>query len=328
MNMQTFGFMLKTYANDLVNVNRLLASFQEFNESQIDLVIVCPASDRELFNHFASSNIQLLDEESIDVELAVDAINGIRPGYINQEILKLSFWRTGYFENYLCLDSDAEFIRPISINDYMRDAENPYTILHDDKDLRIDPAYQEMWNVRSGSLAKIVEHLGMDSKLSWPTCHGFQIIQSRVMKEFEKNVLHSRNLTFLDLMKISPYEFSWYNYYLQLSGQRIYQIEPLFKYFHTPYQLIEAKLNGVTKEHLSKAYCGIVMTSNFTGQGYEYSQSRFKMLARFVSLRDLVCALIYKSKTGTESANHSSRRMLKRLVGPTWTHRIKEKLNK
>ena len=40
---------------------------------------------------------------------------GLSAGYINQEIVKLCFWETGLADNYLCLDSDAEFVRDFHV---------------------------------------------------------------------------------------------------------------------------------------------------------------------------------------------------------------------
>ena len=328
MYRETFGFMLKTYRNDLINVERLISSYVLFNDSNLPLKIVCSTVDLELFKKFVGPNISILEEENIPVDLATDFVNGIRPGYINQEILKLAFWRTGFFKHYLCLDSDAEFIRPIKLSDYMHDTENPYTILHDDKDLRADPAYRNMWLSRDLSLIKIQDFLGMDKSVPWPTCHGFQIIQSEVMRSFEEQVLKGRKLTYLDLMKISPYEFSWYNYYLQSCELDIFQIEPLFKYFHTPSQLLQSKIANLTKEDLANSYCGIIMTSNFTGQGFDYNQSRFKFLARYLSFEELLRSCVYKLKIWSEGLNHGTRRRVKRLFGPANTQYIRGVLRK
>ncbi len=43
-----------------------------------------------------------------------EPVAGIRPGYINQEIVKLAFWELGLTENYFCVDSDAVFVRPFA----------------------------------------------------------------------------------------------------------------------------------------------------------------------------------------------------------------------
>ena len=64
------------------------------------------------FQKFKESNIEIFSDESItDYLVEDDSVMGIRPGYINQEIVKLAFWEKGLCENYFCMDSDGVFIR-------------------------------------------------------------------------------------------------------------------------------------------------------------------------------------------------------------------------
>ena len=93
-------------------------------------------------NKFSGKNVTLHSDESITKELVNDySIRGIRPGYINQEIIKLSFWKKRLCKNYFCMDSDGVFIRNFYISDFMYDKNTPFTVLVEDNELKVDPEY-------------------------------------------------------------------------------------------------------------------------------------------------------------------------------------------
>ena len=111
-----FAILLKTYKGDLKYVERLLISFHKHNIENIPLYLVCPEVELGIFRHFTGKNIYICSDESVTNELVCDdSILGIRPGYINQEIIKLSFWEKKVCNNYFCLDSDIVFIRDFSV---------------------------------------------------------------------------------------------------------------------------------------------------------------------------------------------------------------------
>ena len=103
--------MLKSYGGDFDIAARLVTSFSAHNVEFLPLDIVVPPEDVEKFSIFLSDQISVISEDTIPTRFAVNQVNGIRPGYINQEIVKLAFHRLKRFEAYLCLDSDAIFLR-------------------------------------------------------------------------------------------------------------------------------------------------------------------------------------------------------------------------
>jgi hypothetical protein len=190
-------------------------------------------------------------------------------GWIQQQIVKSSFWKLGIAENYVCIDSDSYFIRPFTVEDFMFDDETPYTVIHEQKELFTwsRPRIQQLgFNPKDGfmndrkKIMDIFERGGRyydfgPSPVIW---------SSKVWKSLEQNYQIPNNLTFEDLLKYSHSEFSWYGEaLLAFKSISIYPIEPLFKVFHFPLQLIEYKRDGITEEMISENHLGIVLQSNY-----------------------------------------------------------------
>ena len=174
-------------------------------------------------------------------QLTDQPLGGIRPGYINQEVIKLAFSGLGLANNYLPIDSDAVILRPFGAKDLMFDDQTPFSILVEDNDLKVDPAYYEQNCIgRAQSLAKIAEILDFQD-LRMLTCHGHQILSTRVIESLNEDFLAPKGWTYLDMLAESPYEFSWYNFWLQKSRPiRIEIREPLFKVVHSASQTLNS----------------------------------------------------------------------------------------
>lgn len=308
--MPTFGMMLKTYRGDLAYAERLIVSYTTYNADAIPLFIVVPQFDLEAFEKFKSKNITLFSDESITTHLVSDdSVRGIRPGYVNQEIIKLAFWEKKVCENYLCLDSDGEFIRDFFVSDFMYDSKTPYTILVEDNELKVEPEYYRThWQGREKSIRKIQETISLTDKRML-TCHGFAILSAKVLESLYKNFMVPRQLTYRDLLKISPYEFSWYNMWLQKDKTiPLYQKEPIFKYFHHKNHHLDYLRKGITLTDIARGYVGIVINSNYSrgygivsyddGEGYLLSFNEITTHSRNI-VRSIFLMLYKKMKIYT-----------------------------
>lgn len=273
MNKQKFCFLCKTFQGDFIYVKRLLESFKRFNTDSIQLVLCFPEGDRKNFDEIIDisllDNIHFIYEEFfskylIDSDLVTPEYT-IRPGYINQEIIKLAFWELDFAESYMPVDSDAEFIRSFGYKDFLTSDGVPYTILLEDNELQVDPIYYNKcsWEKRKQLILKIAKVIDYEVPVLL-TAHGFCILSSAVLLNFFTVFMLPNNYTYVDLMKISPYEFSWYNLWLQKTQViPLHYREPLFKYFHTYDQLKWYRWQGITREDISRGYLGIVVNSNF-----------------------------------------------------------------
>jgi hypothetical protein len=289
--------LLKSYAGDFEYAKRLIASFNEFNPESIHLYAVVPQADLGLFAEFASDTITVLPEERLGQYLVDHEVAGIRPGYINQEIVKIAFWELGLAENYFCVDSDAVFVRPLHREDFMFDASTPYTVLVEDNELKVEPRYyMQHWQGREPQLRKIQQLVGLQDRRVL-TCHGHQIFSARVLKSLKDDFMEPRGWSYEDLLEQAPYEFTWYNMWLQKA--RIIPIEirePLVKVFHHEEQELEHALRGITNADIARGYVALVVNSNYARTWGDHSEatSLEMALARYVPLTTLAKAFVRK----------------------------------
>jgi len=264
--MHKIAILVVTYIEDIEYVERLLISYKEHNADNIPLYIVVPESDLETFEKFTDEGIELLALESITNDLVHDrSVFGFRPGYVNQQIIKLAFWEKRLCENYFCMDSDGEFIRDFFVSDFMYDNDTPFTILVEDNELAVEPEYyRDYWKDREKLIRRIQEEVGLKDRRML-TCHGFAILSCKVLESLHDNYLLPNNLTYRDLLGIAPYEFSWYNMWLQKDRAIPIEFrEHIVKYFHHKNHHLEYLQREVTLQDIARGYIGIVINSNFS----------------------------------------------------------------
>lgn len=297
--MEPLALLLKSYSGDLEYARRLVDSFHRFNADSLVLHAVVPSADLPLFSPLAGGSMVLHAEEEVCGSHLVDrSLGGLRVGYANQEIVKLSFWETGLAENYFCVDSDAVFLRPFGFSDFMRDSSTPYTVLVEDKDLATEPTYyRQHWVGREVAIRRIMELVGLDDPVM-RTSHGHQVFSSSVLSSFVRDFLAPRGWTYADAIDASPYEFSWYAMWLQKSlAIPIHQREPFVKVYHDEEQHLAAILSGIGPEDLARAYVAVVVNSNYSrGQGLVAASSdKAAALAPYLSygeVKDLLSAKV------------------------------------
>ncbi len=305
---QSFAMLLKSFAGDFTYAERMIASFHRFNRDNVTLYTVVPHADLALFAPLGSDTVILLAEEEFSQHLVASAVHGMRAGYINQEIVKLAFWEKGLADNYLCVDSDAEFIRDFRVQDFMHDEQTPYSVLVEDKELEVEPTYyKQYWQSREAELRHIADLIGWTSPVM-RTCHGHTVFSAKVLRSFVDDFLTPREWDYKDALAESPYEFSWYNIWMQFATPiDIHPREPWFKVFHHEGQHLEYLMRGITTPDIARGYLGIVVNSNYSRDLGLMSTSATKpeSIARYLSYGEL--ARVLTSKLGD-----TARRRLRR----------------
>lgn len=282
---QKFVFMLKTYAGDIKFAKRLITSFLLHNEDQIYLYVVVPQMDLQVFAEFKSKTVFLLAEETVPCRTLPASSRPRDSGYINQQVLKLGFYKLGIADSYMVLDSDAVFIRGFRLDDFFHFDGLPYQVLVQDKLLMSDGIYYEAtWRKRSAALGQIASFLGHDDSELLKTCHGLTIFQSKVLRGLEEFLL-ARDMDFLDVITFFGFEFSWYNYFLQMTEPVIHAVEPLFYTIHSGEQLVSSQLLSATESDYARAYIGIVVNGNFQHFGWPASIGANRVLSAATYLR-------------------------------------------
>lgn len=260
--MQNLVLYCKSFRRDIELVKRLITSINEFNIDNIKTYISVPSGDLLLFKSFESDNIIIIEDELV--------YTGSCIGWHQQQIVKSLFYKLNLSENWVCIDSDAYFIKPFYIKDFMYDDVTPYTVMHEQKELfswtsinykilGFDPK-----DSFTQDRKKIMDVFNRNSKIydfgPAPT-----IWSSRVWQDLETNYMIPNNLTFQQLIEYCPSEFTWYGEsLLQFKSITIYPAEPIFKVFHYKQQLDEFLRLNLSNDVLSKNYLGVIIQSNFS----------------------------------------------------------------
>ena len=283
--MQKFVFFCKTYVKDFDSIKRLVDSYNTYNADNIDLYLSVPESNFNLFKQFEKyPNIKVITDESYAKNYLVDYMMwNMSSGYINQQICKLAFSETSFCENYLCLDSDVQFIRNFYIADFMYNENTPYTVLVMDKELASESFYKNFWKFRSENIKKIYDFVGLNDK-RYRSSHGMVIINSKVMKSFKEDFMQPRNLTYKNLMEIAPLEFTWYNVWFQKCKLvEEVTVEPFFKTFHSRLEYLMSRFKNNKLENFTRSYVGIVLNGNWKKKEIKYKNpSLFNKLVYYI----------------------------------------------
>lgn len=268
--MHNLVLFCKTFIRDLDKMKTLKQSVDKFNADKIPFCIACPEAEIEIFKKHLKTGkedyelIFLTDEEVAGRELTAKYKD---KGWVGQQFIKLLFYKTNVCNFYVILDSDLYFIQDFHISDFMYDESTPYI---------------SMTEERKEEYAKIQNYLKRKGKTYGFVRHG-QVFSCRLLYDMEENLLNKNNITFEDLLKISPFEMQWYGeYYMIKRPFELYPCNRLFRYFWGEDLYLDAKRRGLTVEDFIKEGClGILM------QTYWIKDNIYKPSLFYVFLRKL-----------------------------------------
>jgi len=297
---ESIGILVKSYRDDFTYAERLMVSLDRHNREQLPTWIVVPDEDIPLFAVFERDHRSVIGESTFAEHLVDAPIGDLRTGYANQEIIKLAFAELGLVDNYFTLDSDAIVLRDFGRADFMVDDDTPFTVLVEDNDLKVDRDYfEQYWEAREASLRKIQTEVGLtDSRIL--TCHGHQIMSARALRSLREDFLAPRGWTYKEMLAVSPYEYSWYNFWLQAHRPiPIHIREPLIKVLHSVDQHVQFAMANITPEDVARGYLGIVVNSNFArswGMDVHAEEDPATTLARYLPWKLLLQSVQVKTK--------------------------------
>jgi hypothetical protein len=264
--MKDIALFVKSHRPDLVLVHRLLDSISRHNRDRIGVFISVPAGDVAAFQDLSRrfTDVLVLADDHFGIPRMDREIWGFAPGYITQQLVKLSVQRLAEARNYVILDSDTYFIRDFAAEDFTAPDGTGLTVLAGDKDLAADPAYAPFARARAMKIGLIADRLGVPA-LSRATCHNSTVFQDSVLRDFH-DWCRSEGLSLLDLMTIAPVEFTWYNLFLvRHCPERLVRIEPFIKMMHTRSEYRRLVAAGFSHESLRRSYLGVCLNSGWAG---------------------------------------------------------------
>lgn len=265
--MKPFVLYCKSYSTDLKRVVRLARSVREYNVEDIPFYVSVPQTELALFlEHLSDLQVELLADEDILHAAHPDLASQVAemPGYLAQQVVKSEFWRMGVCEAYLCLDSDAFFIRPIRASDFIAPDGTPYTMLDEAHELLEDALRHGRHRVIDDFVreADLVQQLfGRPGRRY--SFGPFPLVWHRdVWQSLDERYLQPRGMTLAHAIEQAPIESRWYGEAL-LAWQAVplRPCQALFKVYHYAWQYDRDQRKGITQEQLAQLYCGVILQS-------------------------------------------------------------------
>lgn len=277
----------KSYHRDVQRAKRLSESVRRFNSGNLPFYLSCPSADLPLFrNIIGSEGVTFLTDEEIVAEnssINQQALIAL-PGGLSQQIVKSEFWRLGICENYVCIDSDAYFIRDFNKGDFLAPGGDPYTVMNESLELRLFGALHQHAKIarnRDVECKAIMEIFGRTGRHY--DFGPLPVVWSRrVWADLAVKFLEPQGMSFLDAMVLFPSEMRWYGEaLLKYRSIELWPVETLFRCYHYEEQFRVAKKSGETDETLSQIYLGVCSQSNWDKE-LDYGQNKKGLLSRLI----------------------------------------------
>jgi hypothetical protein len=270
--MHQLAILIKTYKPDFERAKVLINSINEYNIDKIPVYISVNDEDYDYFQDNLNTQHTLIKDSSIYKTNVTD-------GWRYQQIIKTQFYRLNVANNYLCIDSDSQFIKNFYLSDFIYSDNIPYTIMHESKSFletmeRIDMDTETIFFKQALQATRKI--LGTKGK-QWDYGPSPYLWSCKVWQHFNEVFLASKNQKFEDFFNdiektAIPSETVIYGEYLRVCNLiPILPIEGFFKVYHYKKQFdIEKKFHDIDK--LKKVYLGVIFQSNWTQK-----KKRFKL---------------------------------------------------
>ncbi|MDR0742272.1 MAG: DUF6492 family protein [Puniceicoccales bacterium] len=255
------ALMCKTYIENLTPLKILKESTDVHNVDKIPFYIVVSAKDLE---QIKSAIISGKEDYKI-VAMPEEPILGgesLGMGWLDQQVIKLKFYKTNLCDFYLVLDSDSYFIRDFFVDDFMFDDETPYIVCHEGK-------AETLLNTKFGNTSAMYEKEQFIKKFFGRKGKDYRFLTSPFM--FSSAVCRALDLELgaAYCIRSCSCEAAWHGEFLLKSGAKYKPTELFFEAM-----VYQKKLNlwrklKITTNDISKQYLGIVMQDKFLRE-HEY----------------------------------------------------------
>jgi hypothetical protein len=267
-----FVIYCKTFSRDFERVKNLFASIQKYNKDNIPFFISAPEKEQSLLQSIIGTEgyTFIADEEICQIQSRLD-------GWRQQQIVKSNFWKGVDTQNYLCIDSDAFFIRDFYLKDFFYYDGTPYSLVSVNKEVQ---QYEKLFfnkNYSENGYVKAVKAYrdifsNQHSKI-WDFGPSPYLWSTKVWKSFEDSHLTPNSLSFeeFQLMMQDKYSIAmreaitYGEYLISAKPIEIYPTSGLFKVYHWKEMYEFEKITGLANlENLKENYLGIVLQANWS----------------------------------------------------------------
>ena len=257
----------KSYNTELKRVVRLARSIQQFNQENLPFYVSVPLAELPLFSaHLAGLGVELLADEDVlkaSPRMDLDQVRNM-PGYLLQQVVKSEFWRMGYSGAYVCLDSDAFFIRPFGQADFLAPDGTPYTMLDEAHDLLEDALRRKKDRVLEAFYREADQVQQLFGRKGRRYSFGpFPLVWHRaVWESLDVHFLQPNGMTLANAIAQAPIESRWYGEaLLAYEAVPVLPCQALFKVYHYAWQFDQDRRAGIGTEQLARLYCGVICQS-------------------------------------------------------------------
>ncbi len=265
--MTPFALYCKSYCVDVRRVVRLAQSVQRFNVENLPFYVSVPQADLALFReHLSGLPVELLTDEAIvQASPRIDAAQLARmAGSVSQQVVKSEFWRLDLSTAYLCLDSDAVFIRPFGLADFLTPDGTPYTMTDEAHDLLEAAMQRGRDRVVNAFIAEAAQVQNLMGRVGRRYSFGpFPLVWHRaVWESLDTRYLQPQGMSLADAIAKAPIESRWYGEaLLAYRAVPLMPCQALFKVYHYAWQFDQDRRAGVGPEQLASLYCGVIYQS-------------------------------------------------------------------
>lgn len=259
----------KSYSNDLKRVIRLAESVQRFNVEKIPFYVSVPQAELPLYReHLRGLGVELLSDEEILQASPRIELEQVRkmPGSVSQQIIKSEFWRLGISDAYLCIDSDALFIRPFTSMEFISIDGIPYTVMDEGQSLLEDALRHKKGRILQDFHKEADQVQQLFSRAGRRYSFGpFPLVWHRaVWESLDVEYLQARGMSFADAILNAPIESRWYGEaLLRYRAVPLLPCQQFFKVYHYAWQLDQDLRKSVTPEQLAQLYSGVIYQSSW-----------------------------------------------------------------
>ena len=274
----------KSYRKDFLRLKRLLQSVSIYNIDNIPLYISTPKVDHDLLiDVIGDKGYQWISDESIiQANLNVPAEAQNKSGSLTQQIIKSEFWRLGFCENYVCLDSDCFFIKNFYKSDFLANDGNPYTVIYQNKEyfqLAVNRGFAKapLQLIAEGDRVKrLFGRLGPNY---YCPCPPF-IWSRKVWKSLEESFLKPNGMTLWDACTPEhPETLLYLEALLNFKAIPLHPIEQLFRIYYYDWHYYLLSRVGENSAKIKENYLGVIYQSSWD-LGLDYGESQKSVLSR------------------------------------------------